>query len=178
MCQSGHCVFVVGWLFSLHRGSSRVGVACPAIHAGGGAGISACGQLVIDQTDAETVSSQRPQREWPAHPGCLADLVADVCFRDSTSAPAGARTWSCQAFGVQGTRSCSPTLCWRADAVQCTYVRGGHLAGGLARSMPTLWCFDPKVVSAMVGTEFGCGPRGSTECGAAVCVSIDVAEQG
>ena len=31
--------------------------------------------------------------------------------------------------------------------------------------VPTLWCLDPKVVSAVVGSRFGCGPRVSTECG-------------
>ena len=38
--------------------------------------------------------------------------------------------------------------------------------------VPTLWCFDPKVVNAVVGSEFGCGPCGSTEC-SAVCANTD-----
>ena len=42
----------------------------------------------------------------------------------------------------------------------------------LPMCVPTLWCFDPKVVNAVVGSEFGCGPCGSTECGA-VCVNTD-----
>jgi hypothetical protein len=35
--------------------------------------------------------------------------------------------------------------------------------------VPALWCFVPKMVCEVVGSEFGCGPCGSTECG--VCVS-------
>ena len=38
--------------------------------------------------------------------------------------------------------------------------------------VPTLWCFDPKIVCGVVGSEFGCGPCGSIE-GTAVCVSTD-----
>ena len=38
--------------------------------------------------------------------------------------------------------------------------------------VPTLWWSDPKIVYDVVGSEFGCGPCGSTEC-SAVCVSTD-----
>ena len=38
--------------------------------------------------------------------------------------------------------------------------------------VPTLWCFEPAVVRAVVGLEFGCGPCGSTDLGA-VCVSTN-----
>ena len=38
--------------------------------------------------------------------------------------------------------------------------------------LPTVWCFDPKMVCEVVGSKFGCGPCGSAECGA-VCVSTD-----
>ena len=39
--------------------------------------------------------------------------------------------------------------------------------------VPTLWCFDQKVVCKVVGSGFGCGPCGSTECGAvSVCKHI------
>ena len=41
--------------------------------------------------------------------------------------------------------------------------------------VPTLWCFDPKVVRDVVGAEFGCGPCGSVEgsTGSTLCVNTD-----
>ena len=38
--------------------------------------------------------------------------------------------------------------------------------------VPTLWCFDPKIVCEVVGSKFGCGPCGSAVCGAWASLNV------